>query len=261
MALNERINSELKSLTPSDNSHISPFHPPPEVSTWATITMLKVTTGCKGKVSRPRQITSGVNEICQSSLHDHSPSILLPWPTQVCWDLEPDREEFSLWDNPGVVDNQSCGLTLVSSAMCSHCVLLVVQRLPDDDQTVLDNCGRVTKDEIHSAWNHTVAVELSVCLNVQCVLVRIHPAVVDDCHVWLDTESHSLVSFWTSSVGESHWLGNEPLSNCSCIMHMQNNKVQMSITYTVHTSFFLTKIVTRITILQISELHNFFFNL
>jgi hypothetical protein len=202
--LEKIIRSVLKSLIPIDESDTLPPNPSDGVSTRATVSVLQVGTSPQGKVSSPRRIPCWVNEVCQGGLHDHSPSVLLPWSAQECLDLEPEREQFLLWDDPTVVDNQRGDFTLVFSTLCSHGVELAVHGLPNDDQGVLDHGGGVTKDEVHSARNNTVTIELSVCLNVQCVLVPIHPAIVEYCHIRLDTESHSLVSFRSSSVAESH---------------------------------------------------------
>jgi hypothetical protein len=202
--LDERTGSELKSLAPADDSHTLPPDPPDGPSARATVRVLKVGTGAEREVSRPWHIPTWLDEVCQSGLHDHSPCVLLPWPPQVRWDLEPQCEELLLWDDPTVVDHQPGGLALVGSSLRRHGVLLVVHGLPSDDQRVLDNRGGVTEDEVHSAGDDAVAVELSVCLDVQGILVPIHSTVEEGRHIGLDAESHGLVSLRTSCVLETH---------------------------------------------------------
>jgi hypothetical protein len=202
--LEERNGGELNSLPPADDSHILPPDPPEGPRAGPTVGILEVATGTEREASRPWHIPVGLDEVCQSGLHDHGSRVLLPWPPEVCRDLEPQWVELLLRHDPAVVDHQPGRLALVGSALRRHGVLLVVHGLPHDDQRVLDNRGGVAEDEVYGSRNHAVAVELSVGMHVQRVLVTIHSTVEEGRHVGLDVESHRLVSFRSSSVLETH---------------------------------------------------------
>jgi len=57
---------------------------------------------------------------------------------------------------------------------------LVCFGLPHEDLGVLDQGGGVAEDEVDCARDFTVAVELTVGVCVQCVLVTAHCAIEED---------------------------------------------------------------------------------
>ena len=97
--------SILQSFISSNHFSTLPSHSSVGVSTRSSVPILQIQTCLQCKISRPRHVSSWLNEITQCRLHDHSSRILLPWSPQECWNLEPLSEQLLFWDDSAVVDH------------------------------------------------------------------------------------------------------------------------------------------------------------
>lgn len=109
------------------------------------------------------------------------------------------------------------GLAPIFPATGRHDALLVVQRLPHFDEAVLEDGGRVAKDEVDGAGDGAIPVELTLGMAIERVLEPIHLAVVEDRFIGLHPHGNGLVFLWTGRVFKPKVLGNEPVSDRSFI--------------------------------------------
>ena len=104
-------------------------------------------------------------------LHDHSPRILLPRPTQVRREAAFDTCQVRRGSYPGFLNHYPCVLVRVGSTLgCDH-VLLARVGAPRMDVTVLEHRRGIAKDEVNGARDQAVDVELAVGMDVETVLV------------------------------------------------------------------------------------------
>ena len=95
-------------------------------------------------------------------------------------------------------------------------VLLIVQRLSDEEDAVLEDDGGVSEDEIYGSGDGAVSVELTLRVGVEGILVTVHAAVVEDGSISSDSERNRLVLLRACGVLESQVLGDESVPDHRC---------------------------------------------
>ena len=96
-------------------------------------------------------------------------------------------------------------------------VFLALHGLSGLQLALLENDRCIPEDKVYGASDDGVAVELTVGVGVESVLVAVNAAAVDNRPVGADTESHRLVLLWSCRVLEPHILGYKSITNGSCI--------------------------------------------
>lgn len=87
---------------------------------------------------------------------------------------------------------------------------------PHDDFARLEDGGGVAKDEVHSAGDGAVFVELTQRMRVQGILVTQDGARMEGGMVARHSKCHRLVLLWAGCVLEGDSLGNESISIHGC---------------------------------------------
>lgn len=77
------------------------------------------------------------------------------------------------------MDHSATGRARLLAALCGHNVLLVVHWLAHKEEAVLEDDLGIAEDEVDGTRDGTFAVELTVGVSVQGVLVTIEVAVVE----------------------------------------------------------------------------------
>lgn len=108
------------------------------------------------------------------------------------------------------------GLSALRSALGGDDALLIFEGFPDDHLAVLEDGGCVAEDEIDGAGDGAVTVKLAVGVGVECILVAVHLAVVENGLIRLNSEGHGLVFFRSGGVFESHVFGHESRTDHRC---------------------------------------------
>ena len=94
-----------------------------------------------------------------------------------------------------VLERKPCGVCLVGLALRGVRVLLANKRsLLSYDAAVLKGGVGVTEDEVNSAQDYALAVELSQCVRVECVLPAIDVALVEGYLVCAPSDCHRLMA-------------------------------------------------------------------
>lgn len=88
---------------------------------------------------------------------------------------------------------------------------LVGHGFADDEFAILKDGGAVTEDEIDGAGDIAVTVELTPGVCVECVLMSLHCAVVEDGHVSSHPQGHCLMFYGSCTVLKSDVLRHEIL--------------------------------------------------
>lgn len=117
------------------------------------------------------------------------------------------------------MDDDACVLVRIGSSLRRHRVLLVAHRSPDIDVAVLKNRHRVAEDEVHGSVYVAVAVELTVGVDVQSVLVTSKAAPEEHRVVGAGTESHRLVLLWSRRVLKGYIPSDEAVTGNRCNNH------------------------------------------
>jgi len=112
-------------------------------------------------------------------------------------------------------------------------VLLIRVGFPHNDPRVLDQGGAVPENEIHRAGDFAVAVELTMRVGVQRVLVPVHGAVEEGRPITLHAQRHCLVFHRAGSVLKRHRLCNETFCNrrCKHSSHINNTPFSHVLSY------------------------------
>ena len=69
------------------------------------------------------------------------------------------------------MDGNSSVLKRMCTSLRGYYIGLTLERAAWEDETVLEDCGRVSKYEIYGSVNVAVAVKLALGMDQQCVLV------------------------------------------------------------------------------------------
>ncbi|KAG9147008.1 hypothetical protein Leryth_005258 [Lithospermum erythrorhizon] len=159
-------------------------------STWTNIGKLTIVASVMESLSLPLQPTLRADEVSEFTPQQNGCSNCPPWASEAVF--------------------------LVS--ISSDSVELSAAGLPHYDSTCLDHCGTFAEDEIDCARDGAVAVELTVCVVVQCVLVPLKAAVENCGHIPLHPKCYSLMCFWPTMMDIHCWLHRgqrEDASGCS----------------------------------------------
>lgn len=192
------------------------------VGTRPTIVELCIVASVKPPGSLPRQPTIRLDDIVNETLNVDGLGVLLPWPTQVGFELCLDRQVGLVSRNGAVLENQARQQVAVGPAGGSHDALLVFKRPSDEDQAILVECLCVPEDKVDGTSDGAVAIELPIGMAVQGVLVTIKLAVEEGSPVTIDNYGHSLVFSSTSGVLKSNVLESVPPSLKSCKQEKYN---------------------------------------
>lgn len=96
---------------------------------------------------------------------------------------------------------------------------------------VLEHDCRIAEDKIHCSGDVGVSVELPVGVGVECVLIGINAAAVNYGLVGSDAKCHCLVLLWPGRVLDPDVLGDESITNSSCIGNDPLVKLSLSVVY------------------------------
>lgn len=191
----------------------SPSDPPRSAGTRTRIPILSVVQRVQSKVAIPLQPTRRIHQRIQIRLHEHRPRVLLPWPTQKRSEWPENWYKIRRGHDPGIVDWDSGVLVRVGSSLSCDGVFLLVHGTAGVYHAVLQNHGGVAEDEVDGAEYVAFLVELALWMDVECVLVPLEAAAVEDGEVGAGAERHCLMVLWAGGVAESYATGDESLAS------------------------------------------------
>lgn len=176
--LNKKLNRKLRCFIIRKIGPIpGPFNPPSNIRPRPTIIILPIKNST---IRLHTNVPFGPAQWAQKRpnlrFHNNSSRIILPWPPKVGRCIEIliiSHNGRFLNDNAGV-------LVRVGFSLSRDGVELAFQRLSRLDRTVLEDHSGVAKDKINGSRNITVAVELTVGMSVESVLVAIEGASVEN---------------------------------------------------------------------------------
>lgn len=117
----------------------------------------------------------GINDPSHHRLQHDGGGVDLPWPPEVCAGGQVHGRAYS-----APVDRKARVLVRVGLALGRDGVVLPPHRLLGLDGAVLEDGGRVPEDEVDGAGDRALAVELTVRVRVEGVLVAVDVAPVED---------------------------------------------------------------------------------
>jgi hypothetical protein len=94
-------------------------------------------------------------------------------------------------------------------SICHHNVAVIWTWHPHNDFRILDQGSWVPKDEINGSRDLAIAVELTKCVYVQCVLVTVDSAIKECWTITFHVKCHRRASFMTRRVFKCNWLSNK----------------------------------------------------
>eukprot|EP01084_Bolivina_argentea_P318985 553303_1 len=140
----------LHRLSPADRLHSWPFNPAGGDSSGAAVAVLTIEWEVH-VVPGPLEVPSRLDDISDLRLHDDGVAVVLPWPAEVALDGESVREEEGFGHDSAVLDHEDVVLLRICATLSGDGVLLVGERLADDDESVLNNCKGGAEDEVDGA--------------------------------------------------------------------------------------------------------------
>lgn len=178
--------------------------------------VLAVVACVKPPGAGPRRPSFRSDESVDIRLHDYGSGVFLPWAAEVCRKRGFDGEEIRLRRDLAVLEDYCSDTTAVFSALSGDHAALVVHWFTDHHFTVLEHSGGISEDKIDGAGDHAVTIELAVGVCVECVLVCVDVAIVEDRVIAGNSERYRLVLVWPSRVLESNVLGYETIGIYGC---------------------------------------------
>ncbi|KAH0466861.1 hypothetical protein IEQ34_004099 [Dendrobium chrysotoxum] len=181
IAGDKAANGELSSLgSAGDNVVSGPLDPARSAGSGPGVHVLAVVERGEGEIAAPREPAGGIDKAPYVSLQDNRSRVLLPRATEVTLDGALDSGKVGGSGDDGVVDGDSGVLVGISPSLSGDGVLLAAKGLAGVDIAVLEDHGGVAEDEIDSAVDVAVAVELALAVDVEGVLVSLKAAAVED---------------------------------------------------------------------------------
>ncbi|GER24719.1 plant invertase/pectin methylesterase inhibitor, partial [Striga asiatica] len=189
----KRRHSEIRGVRLIDQMKPGPFHPSSRVRPGSRVVELRVVRGVEREIPNPLAPPGRLNRPIHKRLHVNRPRVFLPWSAEVCLDSAiAGRQVFGCPDCT-ILDRDARVLVGVGSALGSNCVELPGHWEARPEAAALKNDGRVAEDEVDRAVDMAVAVELSEGVDVQCVLVSLEAAIVEDREIGPVSEGNCLV--------------------------------------------------------------------
>lgn len=177
--MNEWVNRELTRLRGTINNPVTrPRHPRARVGPGSTVEVLPIIQGAERKGAVPLEPPSGVHHVIDVRLEINRPGVLLPRTAEIRFEGRLDRNEIGGGGDFAVEDGDAGVLVRVLSALGGEDVLLVCVGFSRVEVAVLEDDGGVAEDEIDSAVDVALAVELAERVDVKSVLVADEAALV-----------------------------------------------------------------------------------